>query len=107
MEIFKLDQMKDGWFVGDFEPSAFRTGLFETCFKKHQKGEKWPTHYHRISTEINLLVKGSMKMQNKLINEGDIFVIYPYEVANPEFLEDCEVFIIKTPSIPGDKYEMQ
>ena len=38
------------------------------------------------------------------LNEGDIFTLYPYEVANPEFLEDCTVLIVKTPSIVGDKF---
>ena len=29
MKIFKLNDMKDGWFVGNFEPTAFNTSEFE------------------------------------------------------------------------------
>ncbi len=34
-------------------------------------------------------------------------VFEPYEVADPIFLEDCEVLVIKTPSVPGDKFECE
>jgi hypothetical protein len=47
-----------------------------------------------------------MKIQNQIIEEGDIFILSPYEIADPIFLEDCEVLIVKTPSVPGDKYEI-
>ena len=37
---------------------------------------------------------------------GDIFLIEKYEIADPEFLEDCKVLCVKRPSIIGDKYEV-
>ena len=55
-------------------------------------------------TEINYLVEGKMTIQNKELNKGDIFILKPYEIADPIFLEDCTVLIIKTPSKPGDKF---
>jgi hypothetical protein len=39
------------------------------------------------------------------LTTGDIFTIFPNEVADPVFLEDCEVITVKTPSVIGDKYE--
>lgn len=30
--------------------------------------------------------------------------MYPNDVAVPEFLTDCEVIVVKTPSVKGDKY---
>lgn len=104
MDIYKFEDMKGGWFVGDFEPTAYKTSEFEVCYKFHKKGEKWDTHYHKKGTEINFLVKGKMKIQDKEIKEGEIFTIYPYEISEPEFLEDCILIIVKTPSVPGDKY---
>jgi hypothetical protein len=47
-----------------------------------------------------------MVICNQVINEGEIFVLSPNEVADPEFLEDCLVLCIKQPSIPGDKHEV-
>ncbi len=104
MKRYRFETMKGGWFVGDFEPTAFRTRDAEVCFKHHAKGEAWPAHYHQVATEINLLVRGQMKMGETLLVPGDIFVMEPGEVARPEFLADCEVVVIKVPSVPQDKY---
>jgi translation initiation factor IF-1 len=99
MKIEKLKDMKAGWFVGNFAPTAFRTDAFEVCYAYHKKGEKWDLHYHDTVTEINLLVRGKMRMQNVIVESGDIFIIEPYELSDPEFLEDCEIVIVKTPSV--------
>jgi len=103
MKVDKLKNMKSGWFVGNFHPSAYRTKDFEVCFRIHPKGEVWEHHFHKHITEINLLTKGTMMLQGVKLTEGDIFTLYPYEVADPEFLEDCHILCIKTPSIPSDK----
>lgn len=104
MVLYRLEDMKGGWFVGDFLPTSFRTAACEVCYKKHAKGEKWDRHYHAVATEINLLVKGRMRIQDTELKEGVVFVILPNEVADPEFLEDCEVVIVKVPSVKNDKY---
>ena len=105
MKVYDSKEMVRGWFVGDFEPSVFRTKEFEVALLLHEKGEAWPVHYHKIATEINYLVSGKMILQGRELNAGDIFVIEPYEIADPQFLEDCQVICVKTPSVPGDKYE--
>lgn len=97
--------MKNGWFIGNFEPSVLKTTNFEICYKQHKKDEKWPIHYHREAVEINYLIKGKMTIHGLLLQTGDIFRIDPWEVANPVFLEDCELIIVKIPSVIGDKYE--
>lgn len=53
--------------------------------------------------EINLLIRGKMIMQDKFLNEGDIFILYPYEIANPVFITDCEIVCVKIPGIRNDK----
>jgi len=63
-------------------------------------------HVHKIAAEITLLVRGQMMMNDKLIRPGDIITVEPGEVIKPTFITDCEVVIIKTPSVPGDKYEV-
>jgi mannose-6-phosphate isomerase-like protein (cupin superfamily) len=106
MEVSRIEEYKGGWFVGDFLPSSYETDKFEVCFKEHKKGEEWTAHYHKEADEINYLHKGRMIIQDRVLESGDVFVIRRYEIANPVFLEDCEVFIVKTPSKPGDKYEI-
>lgn len=104
MEVKRIEDMMGGWFVGNFTPSAFQTKDFEVGYKFHSKDEKWDIHYHKQATEITYLIRGKMQIQNKILTSGDVFTIFPYEIANPIFLEDCEVLVIKIPSIPGDKY---
>ena len=104
MKLARIDNMKNGWFVGDFEPTSFKTRSFEVCYRIHPAGEKWPKHYHKIATEINLLVSGSMSLGETHLETGDIFILEPGDVADPVFKEDCAVICIKTPSVPADKY---
>jgi quercetin dioxygenase-like cupin family protein len=104
MKITRIEDYTRGWFVGDFEPSSYKTKDFEVGFLTHSKDEIWPKHYHKIATEINLLVEGEMILGGKKLTKGDVFVIEPGEVADPQFLTECKLVVIKTPSIPTDKY---
>ena len=99
MKIFDFNKMKGGWFIGNFNPSAYKTKQFEVCFKQHKKNEIWETHYHKVATEINFLISGSMIIQGTTIVSGDIFILEPGEIADPTFLEDCSLVVVKTPSI--------
>ena len=65
-----------------------------------------------MAIEINFLLSGTMDMRidtefkdsvSKTLVAGDIFVIYPNEIATPTFLTDCTLIVVKTPSIPNDK----
>jgi len=104
MRVSRIEDYKNGWFVGNFEPAAYKADAFEVCCKFHPKGDVWDKHYHKIGTEINYLIEGRMVIQDRELIKGDIFILEPYEIADPMFIEDCTVLIVKTPSIPGDKY---
>ena len=106
MKKYNLSEFWRGWFIGNFEPSILKTDQFEVGVLTHTKGEVWPKHDHALHTEYNLLLKGKMSICGETINEGEFFIISPNEVADPVFLEDCTVLCIKTPSVPGDKYEV-
>jgi mannose-6-phosphate isomerase-like protein (cupin superfamily) len=103
MILYKMQEMVGGWFVGDFEPSAYKTKDFEVCYKKHPKGEIWPNHYH-TTTEINYIISGMMMANDTLLKKGDIFVVEPFESIYPTFLEDCELIVVKNKSVKNDKY---
>ena len=104
MKVYRIEDMKGGWFIGDFDPSVTKTKEFEIGYKIHPAGEKWDVHYHKEADEITFLLRGKMIIQGKELNSGDIFMIPRYEVADPVFVEECEVIIVKIPSILGDKY---
>lgn len=99
MKILNIEDMVGGWFVGDFEPTAYKTKNFEVSYKLHPKGQEWDIHYHTDVTEINYVIRGNMVLQGKILKTGDIFILEPYEIADPNFLEDTEIICVKTPSI--------
>ena len=100
------ENFKGGWFIGDFDPTAFNTKDFEVSYKIHKQNEIWPAHYHKIATEINYLIKGTMIIQGKTLIAGNVFIIYPYEIADPIFIEDCEMIVVKIPSTNEDKFNI-
>jgi quercetin dioxygenase-like cupin family protein len=100
----RLEDMFRGWVIGDFEPSLLKTQDFEVAILLHKKAEEWPAHYHKIATEYNILLSGTMSVCGKELVEGDTFTILPNEVAVPVFHEDCRIVCIKVPSLPDDKY---
>ena len=99
-----MENMKGGWFVGNFEPSAHKTDEFEVSVKLHPAGEKWETHYHKIAREINAIISGEMTLQNTRLVAGDIFVLEPSEIADPVFHTDCTIVCVKTPCVKNDKF---
>ncbi len=104
MIVDKINRMVRGWFVGNFEPNIYKTEHFEVGCLTHKKGEAKEAHYHKETTEINLLVSGSMTLQNTLLSSGDLFILEKGEIADPIFHEDCTVVVVKIPSLPNDKY---
>ena len=103
MIVSKLEDAIGGWYIGNFPNAAYKTKGAEASYKIHAKGEKWDYHYHEHLDEINLLVRGSMIIQGTLLNPGDIFILERTEIADPEFLEDCEIVCIKLPNFTNDK----
>ena len=96
--------MSRGWFIGDFEPSALRTKNFEVGVGHHKKGEIWDKHYHKLATEITLILDGKIQINDEIFVKGDILIIDPNEVAAPVFLEETNYVVIKTISDKNDKH---
>jgi quercetin dioxygenase-like cupin family protein len=105
MKIADIQEMKGGWFVGNFEPTLFSAN-FEVAVKKYKKGEFHAPHFHKIATEINYLISGRILANGTLIEPGQIFAFEPNEVASCEFVEDCELVVVKSVSVLNDKYEI-
>ena len=103
MKLFDPKDYQGGWFIGDFEPSIWRTSAYEVGYKHHTAGEPWPTHYHEHMDELTFLLSGTMIRQGQTMTGPVIFELSRGEIADPVFVTDCTIFIIKAPSVPGDK----
>lgn len=104
MKLYRLDEMKGGWFVGNFEPSCLRTDAFEVASKQYKSGDHESRHVHRIATEITVITAGRVIMNGQTFVAGDVILLEPGESADFEVLEDALTVVVKTPSIIGDKY---
>lgn len=104
MKKFHLDMMQKGWFVGNFEPSLVKTNNVEVAVKHYQSGEREVEHYHKIATEITVIVSGSVLMNGVRYQAGDIVVISPLESTDFEALENTVTTVVKIPCANNDKY---
>jgi hypothetical protein len=103
MDLFKLDKMTRGWFIGDFEPSLLKAD-YEVAVKKYKAGDSEDTHYHAIATEFTVIISGIVIMNNAPYGPGDILKIYPGEETDFYCVQDCVTVVVKTKSVKGDKY---
>lgn len=107
MIIGNINQCVNGWFVGDFEAAVFRTALAECAHHHYPQGYKGPSHTHRVAVEVNYVLSGSCVVNGTHVcKAGDIFVYEPNDVSDVQFLEDTNLIIFKSPSVPGDKYNV-
>jgi len=93
-----------GWYVGQCEKAIFRTDKFEVAHAFNAKDDISAKHYHKVATEINLITSGQVLVNGDLIQAGEGFVFEPGETCECRYLEDTYTLVIKTPSVPGDKY---
>lgn len=104
MREAKLCDMVKGWFVGNFEPSLYKTNDCEVAVKTYQKGDKEQKHYHEVATEITVVMHGRIKMFDKVYEVGDIIIVEPKDATAFEALEDAANVVVKIPGANNDKY---
>jgi len=106
IRMARIREMVKGYFVGNFYPSILQSDLFEAGVKVYKKGDKEGRHYHKISTEITLIISGKVVMCDRVISAGEMILMEPGIVTSFEALEDSTTFVIKTPSNNSDKYDV-
>lgn len=105
MHTNNLKNMKRGWYIGNFKPTVFQTNDFEIAIQRYKSGDYEEPHTHKIAMEINVIISGSSKMNNKIYMKDSIIVLEPGEETDFEALTDVVVVVVKVPSVIGDKYK--
>lgn len=106
MKLHKLKDMIGGWFVGNFTPSVLKTNVVEVAVKKYAAGDVESEHYHKIATEVTVIVEGEVEMNGIKYNSGDILVIEPTESTDFKALTKVINVVVKLPGANNDKYEV-
>lgn len=104
MNSAHLQDMVKGWFVGGFAPTAYATPHCEVAVKRYAAGEREAAHFHKVATEITLVLQGRVRMAGKEWGEGDIIVLAPGDTTDFEALTDAVNVVVKTPGAQNDKY---
>ena len=104
MKTAHFDNMFKGWFVGNFAPTALLTEACEVAVKRYRAGEQEEAHFHKIATEVTLVLSGQVRMAGKEWGPGDIIVLTPGEVTDFEALTDAVNVVVKIPGANNDKY---
>lgn len=106
MRSARLSDMTKGWFVGNFEPSLYTTNDVEAAVKRYKKGDTEAAHFHKIATEITVIVSGKVRMFGKEWGSGDIIIAEPGDSTSFEALEDSVNTVLKIPGANNDKYNI-
>lgn len=104
MKTARIENMVRGWFVGNFTPTLYRTEAVEVAVKRYCAGDKEQAHYHKIATELTVIVSGRVRMNGKEYAGGDIVVMEPGDVTDFEALTDAVNVVVKLPGASCDKY---
>jgi quercetin dioxygenase-like cupin family protein len=104
MKVAKLNDMTKGWFVGQFAPAAHQTNACEVAVKYYKAGDQEGAHFHKVATEITLVLSGRVRMAGKEWSDGDIIVLEPGEVTAFEAITDAVNVVVKTPGALDDKF---
>ena len=106
MKIAHIERFTKGWFVGNFDPSLLKAD-FEVGLHQHKAGEFHQDHFHKLGTEINVMIEGHLLLNGNEFGPGEIFVLEPYEISQVEYLTDVKLIVVRDISDPNDKYEVE
>jgi len=100
-----------GWFFGHFmKQSPLKSRKVEIAWQdiSNEKPGQHGAHYHRWTTEINIVISGAIRFMIKgrkhVARRGEFFVIPPGVViervsAGP----NTQIIVVRTASLPKDK----
>jgi hypothetical protein len=106
IEKFNLNDMIRGWFIGNFEPTLYKTNDVEVGVKKYLKGHSEKKHFHKISTELTVVISGKVKLNGIIYVENEIIKINNGIASDFFVLEDSTTLVVKLPGANNDKYEI-
>lgn len=104
MKVSHIEKMVKGWFIGNFEPSLFKTNDVEVAVKHYRAGDAEGSHFHKIATEYTVIISGQVRMNGIEYGEGDIVVMEPGDVTDFTALTDAVNVVVKIPGANNDKY---
>lgn len=105
---------RGGWIIGHFmnEDSPLYSKDLEVKYSVMEPGDTAPKHFHPHGEDIFIIITGRIKVildgTEYELGKGD----YVYQKANSEetiveVLEHTEIIVARTPSVEGNKVEVE
>jgi mannose-6-phosphate isomerase-like protein (cupin superfamily) len=104
LQRYRLDAFTKGWFVGNFSPTLLSTDAVEVAVKHYRAGEAEGAHFHKVATELTLIVSGRVRMSGEEVGPGEIIKIKPGQATDFVPLTEVTTVVVKMPCVRGDKY---
>jgi hypothetical protein len=96
--------MVKGWFIGDFEPSLYKTEAVEVAVKSYNSGDFEEEHYHKIATEFTVVIEGIVELNDIQYGVNDIIKIEPGTSAKFKSITNSLTVVVKIPGVKNDKF---
>ncbi|HEY5793204.1 MAG TPA: hypothetical protein VIS74_07890 [Chthoniobacterales bacterium] len=103
-ETGRLEGMVRGWFVGDFSPTMLATGEVEVAIQRYPAGSHEAAHFHKVATEITVILEGEAEMLGRIFRTGDIVKLPPGTTTDFKAITDVTTVVVKHPGAKNDKY---
>lgn len=104
MKKNNLNEMTNGWFIGNFNPSLNKNSLFEVAIKRYSAGTIDKKHFHKLAIEYTVIIEGTVSFNGTIFNKDDIITITQNEQVEFISITDSTICVVKSPSVPNDKY---
>jgi hypothetical protein len=104
MRFDKLSNYKNGWLVGDFQPSIFESKDNDIGILQVKKNSLGDSHFHKNHIEYNIIVAGEVEINGNILTVGDIFIYEPFDKSELLFHENTTLVVIKNPATKNDKF---
>ncbi len=107
MIVENISNMTKGWFIGNFDPSLYKTNDVEVAVKHYKAGDHEDKHYHKIATEYTVIIEGEVAMNGVRYKKDDIVVMEPGEATDFTAITDSTNVVVKIPGANNDKYVVE
>ncbi len=99
VQSVKIGEMRNGWFIGDFESSLFKTPVVDVGVRYYKAGEEIAEYCHKLATEFLVIVEGEAEVAGKRYKRGDIVIVEPEVNIGFIAITDVSIAVVRIPGV--------
>lgn len=102
MKYENIENMKLGYFLGNFSPAIFNSENVEMAIKSYNFGNYEGGYYRKTDTEIFVVLLGKVEFNGKVLSKGGMIRYEPREVKHVFPVEDSQCLVVRFPGTKRD-----